>query len=248
MEDRDILKGDQINSKGYGIIAKLAMQDTNLDIIAKAIYAYFCSFAGGGDSCFPSRSKICHDLKITNNTFSKYIGQLVKCGYITVEQVKVKGKFSHNVYTINSVIAPCIVSPYTVRTDTQNTVYGEVDTNNNSSNNNSSFNNNSSNKGCGQSDMFETFWKAYPRKVNKQGAAKAFKKLKPNDDLFKAIMDGLENHKKSKQWTRDDGQYIPHPTTWLNGRRWEDELESEVNAPKYDDWDGESNPFEKAWW
>ena len=204
MEDRDILKGDQINSKGYGIIAKLAMQDTNLDIIAKAIYAYFCSFAGGGDSCFPSRSKICHDLKITNNTFSKYIGQLVKCGYITVEQVKEKGKFSHNVYTINSVIAPCIVSPYTVRTDTQNTVYGQVDTNNNSSNNNSSnnnssFNNNSSNRGCGQSDLFETFWKAYPRKVNKQGAAKAFKRLKLNDDLFKAIMDGLENQKKSKQ-------------------------------------------------
>lgn len=96
--------------------------------------------------------------------------------------------------------------------------------------------------------MFETFWKAYPRKVNKQGAEKAFKKLKPNDDLFKAIMDGLENQKKSKQWTRDNGQYIPHASTWLNGKRWEDELEGEANTQQLDDWDGESNPFAKAWW
>ena len=95
--------------------------------------------------------------------------------------------------------------------------------------------------------MFETFWKAYPRKVNKQGAEKAFKKLKPNEDLFKAIMAGLENHKKSKQWTRDDGQYIPHASTWLNGKRWEDELESASNK-QHDGWDGESNPFANSGW
>ena len=248
MEDRDILKGDQINSKGYGTIAKLAMQDTNLDIIAKAIYAYFCSFAGGGDCCFPSRSKICHDLKITSNTFTKYLRQLVTNGYISVEQIKDKGKFSHNVYTLNAIVSPCIKSRYTVKTDTENTVYGEMTTNNNSSNNNSSFNNNSSNKGRTPNDMFETFWKAYPRKVNKQAAQKAFNKLKPSEDLFKAIMAGLENHKKSKQWTRDDGQYIPHASTWLNGKRWEDELESAAPQQQQPEWDGVSNPFEKPWW
>ena len=98
-------------------------------------------------------------------------------------------------------------------------------------------------------DMFETFWKAYPRKEKKQDAKKAFMKLKPSEDLFKAIMAGLENHKKSEQWTRDKGQYIPHPTTWLNGRRWEDELESANNNQQQpDNWDGETNPFANTGW
>jgi hypothetical protein len=29
--------------------------------------------------------------------------------------------------------------------------------------------------------------------------------------------------KNSQQWTKDGGQFIPMPATWLNGRRWEDE-------------------------
>ena len=98
------------------------------------------------------------------------------------------------------------------------------------------------------SGMFEVFWKAYPRKEKKQDAKKAFMKLKPSEDLFKAIMAGLENHKKSEQWTRDKGQYIPHPTTWLNGKRWEDELESAQAQQQPDKWDGESNPFANTGW
>ena len=29
---------------------------------------------------------------------------------------------------------------------------------------------------------------------------------------------------KSHDWTKDGGQFIPHAATWLNGKRWEDEL------------------------
>ena len=98
--------------------------------------------------------------------------------------------------------------------------------------------------------LFEAFWKAYPRKEKKQDAKKAFMKLKPSEDLFKTIMAGLENHKKSKQWM--DKQFIPHPTTWLNGKRWEDELEA-APAPQQaqqqaGSWDGESNPFANTGW
>ena len=55
MEDKII--GFKINSKGYGTIPKAAMIDKNLNIYAKALYAYFCSYTGGGDTCFPSRKK-----------------------------------------------------------------------------------------------------------------------------------------------------------------------------------------------
>jgi len=61
----DIIKVQGINSKGYGIIPKLVMQDRNLNVIAKAIYSYLCSFSGAGETCSPTRSKICYDLQMS---------------------------------------------------------------------------------------------------------------------------------------------------------------------------------------
>lgn len=68
-------------------------------------------------------------------------------------------------------------------------------------------------------DEFASFWRAYPRKVGKPAAEKAFAKVDaPLDVLLKAI----DRQAKSQQWR--DVQYIPHPSTWLNQRRWEDEI------------------------
>lgn len=71
---------------------------------------------------------------------------------------------------------------------------------------------------------FGQFWSAYPKKTSKQQAFKAWDKLKPDEDLLSRILASLERQKKSVQWTKDGGQYIPYPATWLNGRRWEDDL------------------------
>lgn len=66
---------------------------------------------------------------------------------------------------------------------------------------------------------FDRFWSAYPRKEGKQKARRAFEKVNvPLDTLLAAI----EQQKKSTQWSKDNGQFIPHPATWLNGKRWED--------------------------
>ena len=72
-------------------------------------------------------------------------------------------------------------------------------------------------------DMFAVFWSAYPRKDSKAKAKASWDKLKPDKALVSRIMAALEQHKRSDQWTRDGGQYIPYPATWLNQRRWEDE-------------------------
>jgi hypothetical protein len=71
--------------------------------------------------------------------------------------------------------------------------------------------------------LFDKFWSAYPRKVAKPEAMKAWIKHKPDAELLAAILKGLEAAKRSKDWLKDDGQFIPHPSTWLNQRRWEDE-------------------------
>ena len=73
-----------------------------------------------------------------------------------------------------------------------------------------------------RSDDFERFWTAYPRKVGKAAAEKAFGKVQaPIETLLAAI----EKQKHSAQWNKESGQYIPNPSTWLNQGRWEDELE-----------------------
>ena len=73
-------------------------------------------------------------------------------------------------------------------------------------------------------ERFDLFWKAYPRHVAKQNAVRAFSKLNPNDDLFQTILKDIEARKKTNAWSKEGGQFIPHPATYLNGRRWEDEM------------------------
>lgn len=69
---------------------------------------------------------------------------------------------------------------------------------------------------------FEDFWKVYPRKVNKKEAQSAWNKAKiPSLDT---IIQAIERQKKSDQWIKDSGQYIPYPSSWLNKERWNDEL------------------------
>ena len=74
------------------------------------------------------------------------------------------------------------------------------------------------------SDLFNQFWTAYPKHIAKQSAVKAFEKLKPDEKLLEAMLKAIARQKESKQWEKDGGVFIPYPATWLNQRRWEDEL------------------------
>jgi hypothetical protein len=72
-------------------------------------------------------------------------------------------------------------------------------------------------------ERFAEFWKAYPKKVGKEAARKAFMKIKPSADLLQRMLEAIKAQTASDQWKRDNGQYIPNPATWLNQGRWEDE-------------------------
>ena len=72
-------------------------------------------------------------------------------------------------------------------------------------------------------DAFDRFWSVYPRKTGKEAARKAFAKLKLPAETLAAILTALAWQCKSDQWTRDNGQYVPNPATYLNQGRWQDE-------------------------
>lgn len=79
---------------------------------------------------------------------------------------------------------------------------------------------------------FDLFWSTFPRKIGKGAAELAWKKLKPDDTLQARIIQAVKAQCKSEQWRRDQGQFIPHPSTWLNGKRWEDEVEVKIANDK----------------
>ena len=80
------------------------------------------------------------------------------------------------------------------------------------------------------SELFAKFWKAYPRKVGKIAAQRAFDKAihteKTNaaaEALLEKMCRVLAKQSESLDWKREDGRFIPYPATWLNAGRWEDE-------------------------
>ena len=73
--------------------------------------------------------------------------------------------------------------------------------------------------------MFERFWKLYPRKRDKLKALRAWDKLKADRKLMQTMSAALKAQMATEEWQRDNGRAIPYPSTWINNRRWEDELE-----------------------
>ena len=82
---------------------------------------------------------------------------------------------------------------------------------------------------------FERFWQIYPNKKSKKAAFEAWQKMNIDTEMIEKIIKSVNIQLKSHDWTKDGGQYIPHPATWLNGERWNDETQmpqSEQHAIK----------------
>ena len=92
-------------------------------------------------------------------------------------------------------------------------------------------------------DKFNQFWNLYPRKVKKFVAMRTWNRLskKEIDEIFKVLEDHMI------RWKETEIQYVPHASTWLNQKRWEDELEplpeKELSSDEY--YDKKAREFRK---
>lgn len=75
-----------------------------------------------------------------------------------------------------------------------------------------------------QQERFEAWWVEYPKKAGKQAARKAWNKIKPDAALYSRIIDATKAQRTSEQWRKENGQFIPDPSKWLNQGRWDDDL------------------------
>ncbi len=82
----------------------------------------------------------------------------------------------------------------------------------------------------GECDGFDLFWSEYPNKQAKIAAKRAWLKIKPDERAD--VMAGIARWKRSESWLKDDGQFIPHPATFLNQRRFEDSPKPKASRKK----------------
>lgn len=78
---------------------------------------------------------------------------------------------------------------------------------------------------CEREEYFARFWEAYPVKVKKPVAKIEWNKLvDPCVELYERIIAAVERYKQTSRWKENNGAYIPYPETFLQDRRWEDEI------------------------
>ena len=82
---------------------------------------------------------------------------------------------------------------------------------------------------------FELFWSAYPNKKSKKTAFEKFKRIDFKKTSFESIMISLEKQKQSDDWTKNGGQYVPMPQTWIFNERWTDEIQAPVQQQNHTD-------------
>jgi biotin operon repressor len=76
--------------------------------------------------------------------------------------------------------------------------------------------------------LFLIFWEYYPLKVKKPKALAAFLKLKPDKALLDGMLEAIDRQKQTLAWRKNNGQFIPHPASWLANRQWEDAIQPDL--------------------
>jgi hypothetical protein len=80
--------------------------------------------------------------------------------------------------------------------------------------------------------VFDEFWALYPRRIAKAAARKSWARLTPEQQL--AAARAVQNHAQYWSTKETELEFIPHPATWLNQERWEDELVIKPKKQKID--------------
>lgn len=200
--------------------------DKRLKAAEKIFYAEITALADKTSYCYASNAYFMRVYGVSERTVQEWIKSLTKCGYITVEILAKSGDSRcerrispiFGLDTLKTTPAENCTTPAEICGGTpadfcvsppQKSAGRIIQDNNNTSNNTT------------RARGFDRFWAAYPRKVGKGAAEKSFERIRPDAALVSRMLAAIAAQKNSDNWQRG---YIPNPATWLNQRRWEDEI------------------------
>lgn len=217
--------------RGFTTVYREVAQDRRLSLQARGLFLLLQSLPEDWQYTISGLATLAGTGK---DRIRSSLSELLDVGYLIKEQAHDPGgKFSGNIFVLQEEV-PLSGNPTTVEVKsaplsgkpiTEKPSTGKPLTENPTEQKNNKQKHNKTPYSPPAGDgAFLTFWAAYPKKVKKQKSREIWRKLAPDEAQTAQILSALEQQKRSARWRKDRGQYIPDPTTWLNGRRWEDEL------------------------
>jgi biotin operon repressor len=189
----------------------------------KFILIMLANYADENNFCWPSNKKLCDDTSMSKNTLLAGIRALVKAGLIDIIKRNQDGYTLPNKYKLHSEPVGSNSEPVST-----------LDLNGGGSNSEPKPINKpikGTNIYITPKKEFDCFWQRYPRKIGKLAARAAFDKAIKLTD-FDTIMNATVDFASSRKG--QDESYTPHPATWLNQGRWEDEPIKEAKPKERD--------------
>lgn len=215
------------HNESYTTMANYHLRDNRLSLRAMGLMSKMLSLPEDWDYSVSGLSSIC---KEGREAVRRALQELEAAGYLVREQSRQGGSFAGYDYTLfeqpqdREDFPPSPRNPSTVGPPSPK----KPSTDSPSTGNPPQLNNEVNKKTKKQNgpayapELFELFWKAYPRKEDKASARKEWDKLRPDRELMETMSAALERAKQSEEWRRGIG--IPYACRWLRNRRWEDEL------------------------
>lgn len=206
----------------FDLLADIALTRIN-NPTAKVVLLAIARYANGYGECWPSRERLAHDACVSVRSVVTAIQYLEDEGHLRVEP----RSGGSNIYIITSM-----EEDMPDEDDTRANSAHEVDSNitrlDTTKKRVSNYTTTSSAKSAHPLDtpFFLAFWQAYPRRIGKGDARAAFTKAATRNDPNLIVQAALAYAKHVAEEGTEQ-KFIPHASTWLNGERWEDDLEAE---------------------
>ena len=188
------------------------------DALAKLVLLSLANRADDQGQCWPSLAKIAEDCETSESSVKRKLVILEGLGLIRRINRSVEGMKTSNIYQLSDRSQGHIVGSegpqgrvtVTPGDRSERPIKHAVETRNETPNI------------C--ATLFATFWEAYPRKTNKKLAQSAFRSSVKDLETLNAIITNIQERIEVGDWELRNKGFIPHPTTYLNGKRWEDEV------------------------
>ena len=194
--------------------------DADISDRAVRVYAILARYADSETlQAFPSRETLAKRARCHWRSIDRAIDELVKLGAVTKTHRKNGDAYQSNIYTLRRVLPR--LSPGTDTGDTGVLTGESVDTDTGGNLTITTELEPTELESLNDiNEQFNEFWAVYPRKKGKGQARRAFEKALEKTDL-ETIIAGVEAYIEHEDMS--DPQFVAHPSTWLNGERWEDE-------------------------
>lgn len=241
-------KADGLHRAYYAVLAADVRYDKSLKSNAKLLYAELTALCNQYGYCWATNEYFATLYGLAPATVSRLIAQLESRGYIRCEMAATETGSERRIYAGAFWVCPVEGGlDKNVNTPLDENVKRGIDENVNPQEENIINTPYSPPEGGGAAvkrkrsskralkdvpdwkpERFAGFWSYYPRGENKQGAIRAWDRLRPSDELIDQMGRALRRQLESEDWRA--GRGIPHASTWLNNRRWEDVMDKTPRA------------------